>query len=97
MPGEFRLMDHCTSPRAWAAPEAMRAARARPAAAAFATHGEAVVVMVSLLEVGQAWQALPLVPPSRTLAQGDGLRPAFSRSEERRVGEEGRSRWSPYH
>src|SRR5260370_41972004 len=48
---------------------------------AFATHGEAVVVMVSLLEVGQAWQALPLVPPSRTLAQGDGIRPAFSTRE----------------
>ncbi|MPT05834.1 MAG: hypothetical protein E2582_16695, partial [Delftia sp.] len=26
--------------------------------------------MVSLLEVGQAWQALPLVPPPCTLAQG---------------------------
>src|SRR5256885_17115533 len=28
---------------------------------------------------------------------GRGIRATFKRSEERRVGKEGRSRWSPYH
>src|SRR5256886_15527902 len=38
------------------------------------------------------------VPPSSSrLASRNRGRPNRSRSEERRVGKEGRSRWSPYH
>src|SRR3989449_11521897 len=33
----------------------------------------------------------------RAIALDSGFAPAIVRSEERRVGKEGRSRWSPYH
>src|SRR5256885_15297210 len=40
----------------------------------------------------------PLLPVrALAAAEGDGAVPALERSEERRVGKECRSRWSPYH
>src|SRR5258708_7380867 len=44
-----------------------------------------------LLNVGQDWDVVVLVPGEIAVAVDDG------RSEERRVGKECRSRWSPYH
>ena len=41
-------------------------------------------------------QALELIPEGSTIAMG-GCMSAGERSEERRVGKECRSRWSPYH
>ena len=36
-------------------------------------------------------------PPDRTPEEFERIRDAYDRSEERRVGKECRSRWSPYH
>src|SRR5258708_39214860 len=36
-------------------------------------------------------------PAGATAGSAFGTQPVVTRSEERRVGEEGRSRWSPYH
>src|SRR5256885_16213540 len=39
----------------------------------------------------------PSIAPYGQYTAGDGQSLIFGRSEERRVGKEGRSRWSPYH
>src|SRR2546426_2275059 len=40
---------------------------------------------------------VPTLPPAQNLVNPPGILDAFLRSEERRVGKECRSRWSPYH
>src|SRR3712207_8496708 len=46
--------------------------------------------------LAQCAKSLPR-PPSAAAANASGARKKEFRSGERRVGEEGRSRWSPYH
>src|SRR5207248_7611097 len=57
--------------------------------------------LVATAGAGAAAVARPAVMPTATairrLSSGEGVSPAAARSEERRVGKECRSRWSPDH
>ena len=55
-------------------------------------------VLATVLQTGPLWVEDGLQPKFSKLSPAKGLKKLFSlRSEERRVGKECRSRWSPYH
>ena len=93
----WRRLDHSSRMAVAAAREALEDARLRPAAGFPESEDEAAPALVlgtmsSGVETLRAFLAT-------TFAEGpDGASPMlFPRSEERRVGKECRSRWSPYH
>src|SRR2546423_1539363 len=60
----------------------------------------AAVIVIALSSLVDALAALAVtwsVSDTNTVTVAVEVSPCWSRSEERRVGKEGRSRWSPYH
>src|SRR5258706_9936322 len=64
--------------------------------AGFKTGNQTPIVMVPMVCQGfKPFQ--PCLAPDGSISPGGNPGPATDRSEERRVGKECRSRWSPYH